>query len=426
MTSNHPYSENPSSINDKLGGDEPTLGNYIWIVVMLLWPVALLNYLDRQMMAAMKPSIMQDIPTIALDANWGLLMGIFKWVYAGLSPLGGYLADRFSRRWIIASSLFVWSAVTWFTGYVTTFEQLLVARAVMGISEACYIPAALALIADVHSQRTRSRAIGVHQMAIYAGLILGGFSGYAAESPHIGWRGAFFGAGLVGVLYAIPLLWLLRDTTKRLEDIADRPSPRAAIRELLTNRSFILLVIYFTLPAIAGWVVKDWMPAILGKRFDLKQGLAGVSASVPANVASLFGAILGGLLADILMRKTVRGRIYVSAMGMLMIVPAMVGIGVAPNLTVAVLSLALFGIGWGFFDCNNMPILSQIARPQLRATGYGIMNLLSISWGGVADVVYGKFGDIGLGDDIFFCSVAVATFLCAGLVLLIRPKEQLG
>src|SRR5438094_4671107 len=132
-----------------------------WMVVALLCPVALLNYLDRQMLAAMKFSVMADIPSIALEANWGYMLGQFKWVYAFLSPVGGYLADRFHRRYTICASLFVWSAVTWGTGQVTTYDGLLLTRALMGISEAFYIPAALVLIADYHSGRTRSRAVGL-------------------------------------------------------------------------------------------------------------------------------------------------------------------------------------------------------------------------------------------------------------------------
>lgn len=403
-----------------------SLRYYIWIVVMLLWPVALLNYLDRQMMAAMKASIMHDVPTIGMEANWGLLLGAFKWVYAGLSPLGGYVADRFSRRWIICISLLVWSAVTWMTAHVTTFNQLLATRALMGISEACYIPAALALIADFHSRRTRSRAVGIHQMAIYAGLILGGFSGYAADSPDIGWRMAFTAAGVLGVAYAFPLMFLLRDAPAVAGPAEPRPAPHVALAELLTNVSFLLLVVYFTLPAIAGWVVKDWMPEILRSRFDLGQGLAGVSATLYVNLAALAGVFIGGWLADRWMRRTARGRIHVSALGMLMIMPAIVGIGAAGSLFVAVCFLMLFGFGWGFFDCNNMPILSQIARPHLRATGYGIMNLVSISCGGFADVAYGYLRDQQLGDEVIFGIFALFTLLSAGLVLLIRPKPELG
>src|SRR5688572_17113547 len=135
--------------------------NYAWLVVLLLVPVALLNYLDRQMLAAMKFSLMTDIPDIGSDANWGKILALFKWTYAFPSPVGGYLSDRFSRRYVIASSLLVWSAVTWATGQVTNYDQLLITRAVMGISEAFYIPAALALISEYHRGSTRSRAVGM-------------------------------------------------------------------------------------------------------------------------------------------------------------------------------------------------------------------------------------------------------------------------
>src|SRR5947209_873839 len=182
-----------------------------WLLVVLLWPVALLNYLDRQMLAAMKFSVMADIPSIATEANWGLMLGQFKWVYAFLSPVGGYVADRFGRRFTICGSLFVWSAVTWWTGHVTSYDELLLARSLMGISEAFYIPAALALIADYHVGHTRSRAVGLHQMAIYCGVIAGGFGGYIADAPTLGWRVAFNACGIVGMLYAVPLAMALRN-----------------------------------------------------------------------------------------------------------------------------------------------------------------------------------------------------------------------
>src|SRR6187455_911957 len=135
---------------------------YAWFVVALLFPVALLNYLDRQMLATMKASMVGDIPTIANKADWGLVLGCFKWTYALLSPFAGYVADRLGRRYVITASLFIWSAVTWWTGHVTTFNELVAARALMGVSEAFYIPTALALIADYHQGFTRSRAVGVH------------------------------------------------------------------------------------------------------------------------------------------------------------------------------------------------------------------------------------------------------------------------
>lgn len=395
-------------------------GRYAWMVVALLMPVALLNYLDRQMLAAMKFSLMSDIPDIGSEANWGKILALFKWTYAFLSPVGGYIADRFSRRHVIAASLVIWSAITWATGQVTTYEQLKWTRAIMGVSEACYIPAALALISEYHVGSTRSRAVGLHQMGIYVGIIIGGFSGYAADNPALGWRWMFEICGLVGVLYAVPLFLLVRNAPAARESA----TPTGALRELLSNRSFLLLAAYFTLPAMAGWIVRDWMPAILKAEFGIGQGKAGVSATLYWMVAALISAVVGGWLADRWMRRTPRGRINTSAVGMLLIVVAMMGVGYSPqtgSLAIAVIFLFLFGFGWGFFDANNMPILCQIARPELRATGYGLMNFASMTCGGLADWGFGVLRDLSVPLMVIFGIFASLALFSTFLVLAIRP-----
>jgi len=172
--------------------------------------------------------------------------------------------------------------------------------------------------------------------------------------------------------------------------------------------------------------VRDWMPAILKQQFNIGQGKAGVSATLYWQAAAIVGAILGGTLADRWSRRTPRGRIYVSAIGMAMIAPAIFGVGDARSLFVAVAFLVLFGLGWGFFDCNNMPILCQITRPNLRATGYGIMNLVSISCGGLADWGFGELRDRHVPLNIIFGVFAAAVALSVVLVLLIRPKRELA
>ena len=425
------------------------------MVVALLLPVALLNYLDRQMLATMKASMVGDIPTIANKADWGLILGSFKWTYALLGPIAGYISDRFSRRWVIGASLVAWSVVTWWTGQATTFNELLTARAMMGISEAFYFPAALALITEYHLGPTRSRAVGVHQAGVYLGQIIGGFAGYVAEAPTLGWRWAFSTSGMIGVIYAIPLLALLRDPDRsgkyrsldyarddseggsarddssghpeRAQRVEGSAPPSASqntgvVRGLLTNRNFILLVMYFTLPAIAGWIVRDWMPEILRERFSLGQGKAGVSAILFVQVASLVGAVVGGTLADRWMRHTPRGRIYASAIGMVLFLPALFSVGNAGTLGIAIAGLIVFGLGWGFFDSNNMPILSQIARPEWRATGYGIMNMVSISCGGFGDWAFGALRDRDVPLNLIFGVFAGVALLSVGIVLMIRPR----
>ena len=306
--------------------ETPSASRTAWLVVILLIPVALLNYLDRQMLATMKSSMLGDLPDIQTKAQWGLVLGSFKWVYAIFSPIGGYLADRVSRRHVICFSLFAWSAVTWATGQVNNYDQLLWTRAIMGVSEAFYIPAALALIADYHLGPTRSRAIGLHQMGIYIGVIIGGFAGYAADEPTIGWRGAFAWCGLLGIAYSLPLFLFLRNRPAT-EQATVSPTAASTVRTLFGNPSFLLLVVYFTLPAMAAWVVRDWMPDILRERFNLGQGKAGVSAVLYWQVAAIVGAVLGGWLADRWIRTNIRGRIFVSAIGTFLLLPALFGVG---------------------------------------------------------------------------------------------------
>jgi len=409
---------------------EKSVSRYAWLIVGLLVPVALLNYLDRQMIAAMKSSVMNDVTGFSNEKAWGQMLGQFKWVYAFLSPVGGYIADRFGRKFTICGSLFAWSVITFVTGHVTMYDGLLWTRTLMGVSEAFYIPAALALIMDYHTGNTRSRATGLHQMGIYCGVILGGFTGYVADAPALGWRWMFNVTGLVGIIYAPVLLMVLRDVTKQISasDVEKKTRVVTAVCELLSNKSFILLVFYFTLPALAGWVVRDWMPAILQKSFNISQGKAGVSATLYWQAAAILSAFFGGWLADRWMHQSDRGRIYVSAIGMALIIPALFGVGNEPNLhslSLAIASLVLFGVGWGFFDGNNMPILSQIVRPKLRATGYGIMNLVSISFGGFADVGFGALRDRNVALNTIFGVFAGIALLSVVVVLLIKPAHNL-
>ena len=272
----------------------------------------------------------------------------------------------------------------------------------MGVSEAFYIPAALALIADVHRGPTRSRAVGLHQMGIYLGVIVGGFGGYVADHPGLGWRWAFDACGIVGIAYAVPLFVLLgRAMPPRPSASGGSPAasmrPVAALRELLGNGSFLLLVLYFTLPALAGWVVRDWMPAILKAEFGIGQGLAGVSATLYWQLAAIVGAVGGGWLADRWMRRSPRGRDLRqrhrhgadragdvrrrlrAGTGQLWVAVAFL-IAVRPRL----------GHSSTATTCRSS---ARSCGPSLRATGYGIMNLVSISCGGFADWGFGLLRD---------------------------------
>jgi len=410
---------------DAVNPPAKNVSSYAWMVVALLWPVVLLNYLDRQMVSTIRASIRADIPSIANDQDFGTLMAVFMWVYAFLSPVGGYVADKFNRRWTVIGSLGVWSAVTWATGHANTYSQMLLFRALMGISEAFYIPAALALIADYHSGSTRAKAVGVHQSGIYAGLALGGIGGYIAQTSS--WRNCFSWFGAAGVIYAVVLMLALRDAgdSDRAPGMKRIPvTICGTLRALWSQPAFWILVVYFTLPAVAGWVTKNWLPTYLADTFKLKEGPAGLSATGYIQIAAFGGVLLGGVIADWWMRVTPRGRIYTSAIGVFLLVPALLGLGYAGSFSAAIVFMVMFGIGWGFYDCNNMPILCQIARPEHRATGYGLMNCVSISVGAGATVLLGWMRDHGIKFSVAFAVSATVALVSAGLILVVRPRSD--
>ena len=235
---------------------------YPWIVVGLLWGVALLNYMDRQMLSTMRPSMQIDIKELQSATNFGYLMGIFLWVYGLMSPVSGIFADRFNRKRLIVGSLFVWSGVTFAMGFATTFEELYFLRAIMGISEALYIPAGLSLIVDYHSKKTRSLAVGIHMTGLYMGQAVGGFG--ATTAAAYSWQTAFQSFGIIGVVYSVILIYFLRDkeksdsSEKGVQPIRKvKPDFLSGLFSLFGNFSFWIILLYFAVVSIPGWAIKN-------------------------------------------------------------------------------------------------------------------------------------------------------------------------
>lgn len=403
------------------------LAKRAWLTVGLLWVVALLNYLDRLMITTMRDPIEASITMT--DAQFGLLTSAFLWVYGIFSPLGGYLADRFSRRWVILASLFIWSTVTWATGHMHTFEGLLTARAVMGLSEACYIPAALALIADYHRGSTRSLATGIHMSGIYAGAALGGVGGVIAE--HHGWRSSFSWFGVIGIVYAVIAYSLLRDALEPETTAAASASasPRkvrlsAALRALIVQPAFILLLVIDGLVGIANWGIYGWLPTYLKEHFHLGLGEAGMTATSYIQIASFAGVIAGGIWADRWVRTQPRARALVPAIGFCLAGPCLFfGIGSA-SLLLAISVLVIYGLGRGLFDANLMPVVRTIADERFSATGYGLLNLVSVAAGGAMIYVGGWLKDSHVDLSTTFQLSAAGMFIVGILLFAVRPRAS--
>ena len=400
-----------------------------WSVVGLLFPVAMLNYLDRQMLATMGLSISADFAELqgASGAeNFGRLMSIFLWIYAFCSPLSGLIADRVNRKWLIVFSLGVWSAVTLAMGQVHDYQTLYWLRATMGMSEAFYIPAGLSLIAEYHRGATRSLAIGIHMSAIYLGQALGGVGGWVAQD--ISWRVAFGSCGIIGVGYAIVLAFFLQEKNNRHE-VAVSPDRGGSILPVKTFSGvhwlgFILLLLCFCLPSLPGWAIKNWLPTMLQDRFLLDQKSSGLYATLTTASSGFLGVLLGGKVSDMLAKRHVRGRTWTSAAGLLLTVPALAGIGFAPTLPLVVVCAAFYGLGFGMFDANNMPILCQLAPSRFRATGYGLMNFFGIAAGAFLTPLLGRLKDHGVPLATGFAFCAIPAVLAVVLMLLLRPASR--
>ena len=406
---------------------------YPWVVVGLLWVVALLNYMDRQMLSTMKEAMSHSIPELEKAETFGNLMAAFMWIYGLMSPFAGAIADRMNRKWLIVASLFVWSSVTLLMGFTHDFSTLYILRMVMGLSEAMYIPAALALIADFHTGKSRSLAIGVHMTGLYVGQALGGFG--AMLSHHLSWENTFIYFGLFGALYALVLATFLHETDAQLERIKNGAKTNESqsnglnnvvqsFGKILSSVPFWGMLIFFTATSLPGWATKNWLPTLFEQNLHLNMQVAGPISTATIALSSFIGVFVGGAISDRWVRTNVKGRVYTSAMGLGMMAPALAFLGFGSSYWSVIGGGFLFGFGLGFFDTNNMPILCQFFSSRYRSTAYGVMNMSGVIAGGYITKMLGKSTDAGnLGRDFGVMAVVILVVVFIQLLIL-EPKTD--
>ena len=345
-------------------------------------------------------------------------MAVFLWIYGIVSPFAGIIADRMSRKWLVVGSIFVWSAVTFLMGYAHNFTQLYWLRAFMGISEALYIPSALSLIADWHEGKSRSLAIGIHMTGLYVGQAIGGFG--ATLAAMLSWNAAFHWFGVIGVVYSIVLLLLLKENPKHSQKQAtttgEKPSrnPFRGLSVVFSTWAFWVILFYFAVPSLPGWATKNWLPTLFADSLNIPMASAGPISTITIAVSSFVGVILGGILSDRWVQRNIRGRVYTSAIGLGLTVPALILLGFGHSLIAVVGAGLCFGVGYGIFDANNMPILCQFISSKYRSTAYGIMNMTGVFAGAAVTQVLGKWtdgGNLGLGFALLGAVVVIALIL---------------
>jgi MFS family permease len=395
-----------------------------WLMVGLLWFVAFLNYLDRMILITMRSSIKLTIPMT--DAQFGLLTTIFLVTYGVLSPFGGFIADKFNRSRIIIFSLFAWSATTWLTAHATTFGELLFYRALMGISEAAYFPAAGALLMDYHRNQTRSMANGIHLSGVMVGSGLGGLGGWIAD--RYDWTFVFELFGLIGIVYAGVLFFLLKDRPKEVaapgEPVEVLPVLQLGqtLVSLFSRPAFLLALVFWGLLGVASWSFSGWLPAYLQEQFHMTQGRAGLTALGYIYSASLIGMVAGGFFADRWTQINPRGRIYVGVIGVLVAIPGVLLVGNAGTLPLVLLGMVIYGFTRPFPDASMTPLLCQIVDRRHLGTGVGVLNMFAVMVGGASIYIGGVVRDAQISITTMFNFGAFGLLICAVLLWAIKPR----
>lgn len=430
-------------------------GLWAWVAVIVLWFVVMLNYFDRQLLSALHEPIVRDIPQT--EAQFGMVTSVFLLIYALLSPVGGFLADRYSRRLMILCSLVVWSVVTWWTGHAEDYTSLLVARGAMGISEAFYIPAALALITDYHRGSTRSIATGLHMSGIYVGMAVAGFG--ATMASWTGWRMTFALFGLIGVAYAIVLILFLKDPAKAPADtaLARKPSKPeektvlinvdndeqvikapasklstgAVLSSLLSGRPMWMLLAVVAFAGAGNWFLLTWYPTLLQDKYQLSSAEAGPAATLWSSVAKYVAVLGGAILADMWYKRNARARALVPGITftisgplvLLALLPGIFGWDIAVPLVLMLGLVATQGLAQGSLDATLMPVLRSHIDERYSATGYGLLNLTSAGVGALISFFGGWFKDQGVPLTTTLAAAAFLMLFC-GLLLLMLPRPK--
>ncbi len=398
----------------------------------MLWAIAFFNYADRQAIFSVFPLLERELHLT--DVQLGLLGSAFAWVYGLAAPIAGFVVDRVRRKGAILGGLYAWSAICIATVASFDFKHLLFWRAAEGLGESFYFPASMSLVSDYHDGRTRSRAMGLHQTSVYIGTIAGGFfAGLIGQ--HYGWRLSFIVFGGLGIVLGLVLQRRLVEPERGAADglpgadSAVRLPLREFLRIAAGTPTVLCLMGAFMCANFVAVVLLSWMPKFLFDRFHMGLAMAGLTATVFVQLASMIGAPLGGWLADAWRRRSPAGRLAVQMLGVLGGAPFVVLCGTTASIGWLIVALTMWGLFKGLYDANIFASVYDVVPPEARGTAAGLMN--TIGWlggGGTAPVVIGLIAsERGLGTAIALASVvylAAAALLLLAIALIANTKMR--
>jgi MFS family permease len=397
------------------------LGEYKWRVVAMLWTVSFFNYADRSALFTLFPLLEREMHLSPVQL--GLLASSFAWTYGLLAPFAGNLVDRISRKRAVLGGLYAWSSIAACTSLSRGFGQLFGFMAAEGVGESLYYPASMSLLSDYHGPETRSRAMGIHQTSVYVGTIAGGFfAGLIGE--HYGWRWSFIAFGAMGLLLGLVLLRFLREPVRSHTvgvDVQERPGLVQVIRYIAQSPAALLLLLGFCCANFVAMVLLSWMPKFLYDRFGLSVAVAGLSATLFIQVASMCGSPLGGWLADNMQKRRLGGRAAIQSAALFCGAPFVLLCSQTREPAVLAFALIAWGLCKGLYDANIFASMFDVVPAEARGTAAGVMNMIGwLCGGGLAPVAIGYLSQrVGLSTALAFTA---GVYIIGGIVLLMASR----
>ncbi|WP_339718021.1 MFS transporter [Cyclobacterium amurskyense] len=387
------------------------------LLVAFMWVAYFLNYSDRQAIFSMFPSLEVDLNMT--NKQLGLAGAIFLWVYAFCCPIAGYLADRFSKRLLVILSLILWSLVTIATGFAGSALIILSLRAMMGVSEALFMPTAIALTADAHPPSLRSRAIAILTTAQIFGTVAGSwYGGWMADQGQ--WRNAFLVLGVVGLLYTIPYFLFLRNVEENKPVQVIKTTKIPGFRVLFKVKTFLLLCVVFPIFVFGLWLLYGWFPTFLHDKFFLNQSGAALNATIFIQGPTLIGLLGGGVIADAMYRYTKASRLWLLTASLILCAPFLHALGSSDTLTTTRIAAMGFGLFSGFMMGNIFPAAFDVVAVDTRASAVGFLNFFGAIMSGFATLFGGMWKE-SLGIDGLLSLTALA-YMFAGIALIVGIK----
>ncbi|MBO4586123.1 MAG: MFS transporter [Bacteroidales bacterium] len=401
---------------------------YKWEVLALLWVAYLLNQGDRQVFNSVLPLIRDSLALT--DTSVSLIAVFFNLFYAAMVPIGGWMGDRFSRKWVTTLSILFWSVATMFTGLANGVFLLILTRSIAtGGGEAFFGPANYSLLGQYHTD-TRARAMSIHQTSYYVGVILAGWlAGYIGD--HLGWQYAFYIFGGAGVIWAAVMAIRLKDL-KRTDSSTplrsaqnDNEAPRIwdGFKTVFTTPTALMVTIGFCgfIFVITGYMT--WVPTFLQENFGQTGAQAGLHSMLWTYVAAFVGVLLAGTLSDKWAAKDPKKRMIIQGAGLILGAAFLPFMGTAKSVWLLYLCFAGWGFFRAFFDANIYAALYDVTPEHLHASCSSAMIMTGFAVGATAPYVLAVIKEATGSLNATFPILGVIWLLCGLACLWVSFKH---